>query len=143
MGGSFLPLDLSPLWNVLVTIRREGGEKGGQVLGVQEAGGTQKRGLRAHPMETSGFGMDWNGQGGTHETLGLWPESVILPTMLGDLEGKAWGEGNLSSSAGPGGCQIGGGVWVWTRSQLHTAQKPFLALSSWRERGELQGRRHG
>ena len=44
--------------------QREGGEKGEQVLGVQESEGTQRRGLRAHPMEMTGFGMDWSRQEG-------------------------------------------------------------------------------
>lgn len=35
-------------------------------------------------------------------------------TLLGDLEGRAWGEGNLSSSAGSVGCQIEGGVRAGT-----------------------------
>ena len=64
MGGSVLPLDLSPSRNVLVMIKREGGEKGRQVLGVQESEGAQRRGLRAHPMEMTGFGMDWSRQEG-------------------------------------------------------------------------------
>ena len=45
-------------------IKREGGEKGRQVLGVQESEGAQRRGLRAHPMEMTGFGMDWSRQEG-------------------------------------------------------------------------------
>lgn len=50
------PLDLSPSKNALVMIGRKDGEKGGQMLSVQESGSSHRRDAEASPGgENSGW----------------------------------------------------------------------------------------
>lgn len=82
------------------------------MLGVQESGGAQRRGAEELTVETTGFGMDWSGQGAVQETWAQ-AESVIVATVLGDMEGKlgvrqpellcrVWGLSNWKQGLGLG-----------------------------------------
>ena len=85
-------MDLSSSRNVLVMIRREGGEIGRTSVGGPGVWGCPEEGAEGLPGGNNRIwdGLEW--AVGESRRLGLQPESVIVATVLGDMEGKVWGE---------------------------------------------------